>query len=455
MQRINIRDFSCIKKATFEISPLTILIGPQASGKSVITKLLYFCNDILLSQYDWAEDGDGPLKFAKHLEGKFKDWFPVSAWGQGAFEISFIVSDEIEYSFSRRKSARKVYDEVDVKLSSGFQKQYQELVKRYNAAKKSGPTDDDDDGVFRNFDKAWRVRGTSLRSLIERLGLEFVSSQTYIPAGRSFFTNLGKAVAMLEHGNQLDEITREFGRLFTSLLDGDRFYYGEKPTQKGKDFLAHQKNLFENLFEGSVRITHNDRHVDTRDGRRIPFSILSSGQQELLPLLLILSHAARQQANSQRNSAEMIYVEEPEAHLFPSAQGALIEYIASMSAFFGKRMQFLITTHSPYVIAKFNNLIKAHTVSMLSGGKLEKRVSQIIDRRSWLAPASVGAYALDDGVLRSVKGPGGLIDGEYLDAISEDLGDRFLALLEVETEYDPKPVLPTEQQIKNEDRGKR
>lgn len=449
MLLMKVENFSCIKSASVELGPITLLIGPQASGKSVITKLLYFFNDILEIQYEQAEDGSSFLKFKNALTARFKEWFPISAWGKGGFTISFESGNDLHYKVTRRKKTKRFVDDVDIEISPFFENQYTEMLKNMSAARKRDSSDDDEN-FFGVFDKVWRVRRTSAKILSESLKSDYVGGQTFIPAGRSFFTNLGKAVAILDHSNQLDEMTRDFGRTFASLIDGNRVFYGDKLNQKANDFLKHQKNLSESLFQGSIRITPNDRHVDTGDGRKISFSILSSGQQELLPLLLILQQKSKEMSHfSDRSAREMIYVEEPEAHLFPSTQGQLIEYIASMSSFFRSTCNFLITTHSPYVISKFNNLIKAHIVATLGRGEKRKRVEGIIDARSWLPPASVKAYSLDNGVLCSIKDDSGLINGEYLDQISEDISEKFLSLLEVETEYVTKPLLPTQQQIKN------
>lgn len=42
MESIHIKDFRGIEEMTLEINKINILIGPQASGKSVTAKLIYF-----------------------------------------------------------------------------------------------------------------------------------------------------------------------------------------------------------------------------------------------------------------------------------------------------------------------------------------------------------------------------------------------------------------------------
>ncbi len=46
MEKLLIHNFAGLKEVTIEVSPITGFIGPQASGKSVIAKLLYFFREI-------------------------------------------------------------------------------------------------------------------------------------------------------------------------------------------------------------------------------------------------------------------------------------------------------------------------------------------------------------------------------------------------------------------------
>lgn len=45
-QSLTIKNFLVIKKAEVDIKRINVLIGPQANGKSIIAKLVYFFNSI-------------------------------------------------------------------------------------------------------------------------------------------------------------------------------------------------------------------------------------------------------------------------------------------------------------------------------------------------------------------------------------------------------------------------
>ena len=58
MAILKIKEFSCVDEAELQLGQLTVLIGPQASGKSVISKLIYFFYDMAIRQYRELEDGE-------------------------------------------------------------------------------------------------------------------------------------------------------------------------------------------------------------------------------------------------------------------------------------------------------------------------------------------------------------------------------------------------------------
>lgn len=429
MPQLVIRQFSCIEEAAVELRPITVLIGPQASGKSVITKLWFFFNNSFSLQLSHAEAGESYKAFTKALAKKFTEWFPPGAWGRRPFEIVY-TAGPVEIHVRRKQTTRKLHDDVEVELSAFMQEQHARIL---DAFQKVSRKKKDDEFTIRFSQENWKVQDTYTRNLKRALGSEYIDYQIFVPAGRSFFTNLGKAFAILEHGSQLDEMTKTFGRLFSYLLDGHRVYYGDKPSQKVRDFLSAQKAYLSRIFGGEINLSESSKHVDTDDGRKIPLSVLSSGQQELLPLILIIQHFTQIVALERPEKRHgLLYIEEPEAHLFPSAQGALTKHLAEVAKFTAPLSYMLITTHSPYVLSQLNILIKSATVAGKGSDKVKGLIADVVDSRYWLPPAMVAAYAIEDAKLRSVKDDSGLIDGQYLDAISAEISTNFMELLGVE-----------------------
>jgi len=405
MQTLSVKSFSCIDAAELELGPLTVLIGPQASGKSVLSKLTYFFNDLLREQFRSVSLGRTIDEFKEAVKDRFHASFPSSAWGQGKFILRY-TAGEYQIRLTRAVLRGSPTDNVRVRFSPFFNEQYERTLAAYRSAER---TRDED---WEWYDPIWIHAIKELRS---RLGAAFVDGQLFIPAGRSFFTNTGKAFLTLEQSNLLDPVITRFGRAFESWLRRPRIVSKLNKTSAG-------------LLGGSLRVERAEEFLITADGRKVPFSAMSSGQQELLPLMLALHVGSRTPAQYRK----LIYIEEPEAHLFPSAQSTLVEMFVRVLNESKWMTQLFLTTHSPYVLAKINNLVKAHAVATWRRGAKAKDVQAILPKDTWIPAKNVRAYAIENRMLRPILDEEGLIDAAYLDDVSGQISREFSSLLGIE-----------------------
>lgn len=417
MRTLSIREFSCIERADVELDRLTVIIGPQASGKSVIAKLFYFSVDSALMQLDSILKQESFEKFTIALKERFFDWFPKSAWGVGNFKIRFEAG---KYSLAISKVTRKASEDIRVAFSEEFQEAYSMLLAQVAKAKVESELKSD----VRDFmERDWRLRVISMKALQEMMGGDTTQHQVFIPAGRSFFTNIGKAIAAFEHGRTLDPLILRFGQMYSSYGMRQSFHFSERAPER--EYRKAIEETMASLLGGRI-VREGDRDfLHAKDGRKIPLSALSSGQQELVPIIAILPWFSGAKVLS------LCYIEEPEAHLFPSTQSALVQALVMVAA----GTSLFLTTHSPYVITKINNLLKAGSLSRRKNEKLKAELESLVPRKAWLNAKNVRAYAMQAGVLKSILGNDGLIDGDYLDEISCDLSNDFSALLNLEEKY--------------------
>lgn len=423
MPKLIIENFSCITKAEMELGEMTIIIGPQASGKSVISKLFYFFVSLIRDQYQFIEEGKKLESFKDHIREKFEEWFPPSAWGGEKFCIDF-VAGKYEIRLTRVIYKGVINDEFRIHLSPFIKEHYQDLSVSYNSASKKKQEMPDWEALF-------QLTEISQKKLSKELGKNYFQNQLFIPAGRSFFTNIGKAVAAFEQTRMLDPLTTIFGRSFAT--SRERSLY-RQPESKSRTPLA---KLTEEILGGKIKLERNSKeYVETKDGRKIPFSALSSGQQELFPLLFMLNNYTGITRYRALPGKRLVYIEEPEAHLFPTAQSELIMVLTQLIASDKEGISMLITTHSPYILAKLNNLLKAGEISANYGDKANARVEQIIPKVCWLSPSKFKAYAIVDGEVKSIFDQDGLIDGAYLDDISGEISREFTSLLSIEIEHE-------------------
>ena len=402
-----------------EIEQLTLIIGPQASGKSVLCKLTYFLIDCAQLQHTSIAKRENFDRFVADLKVRFIDWFPVAAWGNKRFKIEFSAGDYC-IEIARKTYGGKVSDDFRLKFSKDFQDQYEVLLSDVKKVSEKAETS----SIRHSMVFDWELRETVAKSLKRLMGKDCVSNQAFVPAGRSFFTSIGKAIAAFEQGRVLDPLILRFGRLYTAYKDTPFFYREEKATDASRRKAIEQS--FAELLGGKVERDGEKEFILTEDGRRVPFSALSSGQQELLPLVAFLPWLYNGEAD------RLCYIEEPEAHLFPAAQSKLIEslVIACNSTTFNASL--VLTTHSPYVLTKVNNLLKAGSISKRLSESKRKELETIIGRRAWVMASTVRAYAIKEGELFSILDSDGLIDADYLDGVSGHMGEEFSHLLRLE-----------------------
>ena len=437
MARLSISNFSCIDQADIELTRLVILIGPQASGKSIISKLTYFFYEIFPRQYQSAENGEDSKEFRDRIAADFAIWFPPEAWGNQRFNIQFQISD-FSIRILRGMTKGKPGNKINVKFSVELEDQYSELCAAYKAAVESDTRHGQRDFLLGQSDALRRIRSVSERALISRMKNEYIAFQLFVPAGRSFFTSIGKAVAVFERGGVFDPITLQFGRLFANLRDSPRSFQRvtgglHDPREERAPSDVRRQEISSELFGGEIRIERNKEYVAAHDGRKVPFSALSSGQQELLPLWILLNYFISIRLSSiQDKRSERIFIEEPEAHLFPAAQSLLVEFLVSLLSTEYGRKNLFITTHSPYVLSKINNLLLAGTLGAARSKGLGERIEKITARRNWLRIKETRVYAIADRKTQSILGKDGLIDGSYLDGISDVISNEFMQLVELE-----------------------
>ena len=123
-----------------------------------------------------------------------------------------------------------------------------------------------------------------------------------------------------------------------------------------------------------------------------------------------------------------LFIEEPEAHIFPSTQKAFSYSLASMLN--GQRRHFcFIATHSPYMMTSFNNLILAGELAAQSK-EMEEKVGNRFPKRQTLRWKDVAAFSMKGGCAVSIMDEESmLISAEALDAASQEIADDFNYLL--------------------------
>jgi hypothetical protein len=264
----------------------------------------------------------------------------------------------------------------------------------------------------------------------------------FIPSGRAFFTDLGKSVSALQNPD-MDQITRRFAG---QIAWDTRWKVGLLTT--GRDAVPGIEREMARIVGGVVIVSDGKPHFLSSDGRRLPLSLQSSGTQELLPMFSVLNYLAYHQEHFYARAAAtkvspladiidhsfLVYLEEPEAHVFPGTQRELVRLFAWLANDKILSFDWVITTHSPYILSSFNNLIEAGQAAR-KNPELHDQVAKIIPEQYWIKEGDFKAYAIENGELRSILNESGFVEGNYLDQVSEVIGNEFDELLRLEYEH--------------------
>lgn len=419
MEKIEIKDFGGLKNTEIPINKINLFIGKQASGKSISIKLMYYFKSFFRDFFEAAEDDKTKPELTKSLIEKFEEYFPVDSWADNNFEIKFFYNEE-EYSKVLRTGKTKIKLEFSTKVNKQFTN-----AKRLIRGDKSKFQAKDKFEVYR---PDFKVYEKYLFLVQNDLSKECGFTQIFIPAGRSFFATLQSSIfSFLSSNKAIDPFLVSFGSFYENIKGiASRDNLGRnKQLEKTKII----DDLIIEILGGKYQRIKSKDYIIHEDKRKINLAYASSGQQETLPLALILKALTR---ISFTGNGLTLYIEEPEAHLFPSAQKKVVELIASVFKLSKCQTQIMLTTHSPYIISSFNNLLQAGLVldkEIVS----EDKLNEVFNSLFAIPPKTLNSYALENNNCKSIiDSEYDLIDSTYLDKISDIISNDFDNLLNLE-----------------------
>ncbi len=439
MQKIIVKQLGPVRDLEMEVKDFNLLIGEQATGKSTVAKAVYFFRNIktllteyLCQLYDTSKyNGDDVIGgFYKVIKNELKSVF-VSLFG---FSWELDPHLYLRYEFSE-----DIW--IEVKLNEGFidvwhsfrliqeirqlehealslHKQKTEMAKRNSLV------------------GAVNERQRSFDYFRDKISLIFEDGKEtyYIPAGRSMITLLINNRSLIESEN-LDLITRQFMRIIDSIqekfADGIRNVHERYPEEeRGFDVKKMAERLISDL-KGDYQYASGKSYFIMQGDDRIPINFASSGQQEVLWLLNLLYILMLKKEDA------FVIIEEPEAHLYPSLQSQVVEFIS----FFANVNQsaVLITTHSPYILTSVNMLYCVGK-TMRSYPALSEKIYKMIGGRFEVSPQKITALKLnrDKMVSNLMNEEFDEINTEMIDEISDSVNEKYTELFYLAAEMDRK-----------------
>lgn len=377
-EKLTIRDFGPISNVEVAFYPLTIIIGDQGSGKSTLSKVLTICRDTkwwLLVLEENEEEVLRPFR---------------------SFAIDEFFCDKTYIHYQNESGDTVVYERgkfhFHLKGAKDVEKA-KRLLRNLISETTSSLMERTGDIRIKELDANTR----NLLRANTRMGL-------YVPAERSIAGLLSQSIASIfRNGIPLPDVVLEYMSIF------------EKAK---KEFSVYEVPFLKVKY---MNKDGQDRLVVSENNREFSIKGGSSGLQSVLPMMMVIDYSRK------KNCFDSFVIEEPEQNLFPSNQRDLLFYIVSKINV--DKCNFVITTHSPYLLSCLNVQLLASKLYGILGD--DKSVEQIVAKNYSIATEKVAVYALggknDENEycksLKSIKT--GLISVNELDSVSEYIGDDF------------------------------
>jgi hypothetical protein len=238
------------------------------------------------------------------------------------------------------------------------------------------------------------LSGVLLRNaLFEEIGNETgwpTGDQIFLPAGRAFFSSLRSSVfGFLSANNKLDPLLREFGRFYEGLRAGipRRGGGGDKELRRRVDEMSTI------ILAGEYVRERGRDYIKPAPDRKVVLAAASPGQQAVFPLLRVLAALPLMS----EKTGQIVYVEEPEAHQSPITQRRLVDLTATVFNASKMPLQFVVTTHSPYVLTAVRNLVAAGRVRATADAEYRRRLDAVVSPAYVLRPDDVVIHRVREG----------------------------------------------------------
>lgn len=415
-EKIVIKRFSVLEDIEIDINKINILIGEQATGKSLIAKLVYFFkSEIIGSMMSSIFNSYQKETLREEIRNQFYYLFPEYLLREKGFEITYQYGEnKVTFSNQPDKAARSMKINFPRRFWDELRKQNEYYCEQIKSIRVPDPS-------RLNF-----IRN-GIYDYIDKLFLGEVVTAQFVPSGRSFFHIIERNVGLLmtQQGGFTDYFVGRFGYFLNEIKNKqsnakdwiESAIYNESVAILGGDYI----------FDGQ------DDWIITKTAQKIKLKNSSSGQQEVLPLLLAL------QKISTFLYKNHVFIEEPEAHLFPGTQFKVVELIALVYNQLKQESGFFITTHSPYILTAFNNLIQAHNTEMdirhsqkddkIKENKLND-LKKIVISEKRIPFEDVSIYMIGKGECRDIRNlENKLIDVNIIDEVSNQTASVFDELM--------------------------
>jgi predicted ATPase len=384
----------------FDIKKITVFIGEQGSGKSVVAKLI--------STFMWIEKA--------LVRGNYeRKWFER----KGRLRQQFLDYNRLEnYNFDHAtveyqgEAFSFLYKDDTLKIVEGSGN-YELPQIMYVPAERN----------FISYVKKTKELKISSRSLLDFLTEFENSKQRMKEVVRLPINNID-----LDYNRLNDTLNLKTRGYKIKLMDASSGFQSFVPLFLVSDYLASYIVKQSNSKENTMTMEERNRYKKGVEGIWKNESLTDEQRNIALSTL----------STKFNKSAFINIVEEPEQNLFPHSQKVALESLIKYNNIcHGNKL--IMTTHSPYIINYLSIAIQAYTLknkisSLKSKQELFVRLEKIVPLAATVSPDNVVIYQLDDtGKISKLPAEYDIpSDNNYLNNFLKIGNELFDALLEIE-----------------------
>ena len=340
LTNLTIRNFRCIRDLSLDLGETTVLIGENNTGKTAVLEAVRACLERLrgrgrrqFDEYDYrlAHEGDSPTEaepieiLLSFVESSAAPWHDDV--GQALADVAPFGADDL-----RR---------VTLRVTSQFDAEAGDFTTDWSFL---NPEGEPLTGSARSANQLSTLQGLVpifYLSALRDASRHFASNGQF---WRSFLGELGLP------DDVRDQLEAELADLNDRLIDA------HAPLAEVRGRLEHAKDVVD--FGASEAVTVDalptklfallsraQVHFATHTGARIPVTRQGEGTQSLAVLLLFGAFLRSRLSGLDPHAEAITALEEPEAHLHPSATRALMRVVGDLPG------QKLISTHSGHLLS--------------------------------------------------------------------------------------------------------
>lgn len=414
MHRISIKKLGPIEHCEFTVKNFCVLSGEQASGKSTIAKAIFFFRtikddiySIFLRKSVNVNENRIRTLLEKKIRSKFLQIFG-SSWSMD-MEMCLV------YYFDQNTWARITLEENSYPGEPNYiYSEFSENI--YDYMKKL------DRYCIEGYDDLSDVQ----REINGLFADEY--EIVFIPAGRemiTLLTNQLNYIFTIMDDNQkrsIDYCTQNYIERILKIKpqfeNGMTGMYQDKLLTSeeniNRKLLKQIMEVIDSVLKGKYHFVSGEERLVLDNHKYVKMNFASSGQQESIWIFNLVFYYVLE------NKKTYMIFEEPESHLYPEAQKNMAELIA---LFLNASNGGIVTTHSPYLLGAFNNLLSASYL----GEKNPIETGNIIAKDKWIDLEEMNALYVESGKVSDMM-------DEELPMIKNETIDQISTVINVDNE---------------------